>query len=64
MGFFTKLRDFAYDTVFHVGDTVLQLTADLIHGPDNYWSGGYHKRQINKSERTVQKRAKKQKATP
>ncbi len=59
-----KLGDFLYDTVFHVGDTALQFTADLIHGPDNYWSGGYHKRQISKSERVGLKRAKKQKATP
>ena len=60
----SRLRDFAYDTVFHVGDTALQFTADLIHGPDNYWSGGYHKRQLNKSERAEQKRATKQKGTP
>ena len=60
----SKFRDLAYNTVFHVGDTALQFTADLIHGPDNYWSGRYHKRQINKSERAEQKRATKQKATP
>ena len=63
MSLLSKLRDLAYDTVFHVGDTALQFTADLIHGPDNYWSGGYYKRQFNKSERAEQKRAKKQKAT-
>ena len=51
MSIISKLRDFAYDTVFHVGDTALQFTADLIHGPDNYWSGGYHRRQSEKAER-------------
>ena len=51
MSIISKLRDLAYDTVFHVGDTALQFTADLIHGPDNYWSGGYHKRQSEKTER-------------
>jgi len=45
------LRDRAYDTVFHVGDTALQFTADLIRGPDNIRHGPYSERQLGKQER-------------
>jgi len=45
------LRDRAYDTVFHVGDTALQFTADLIRGPDNMRHIPYIERQLGKQER-------------
>jgi len=45
------LRDRAYDTVFHMGDTALQFTADLIRGPDNIRHGPYNERQLGKQER-------------
>jgi len=45
------LRDHAYDTVFHVGDTALQFTADLIRGPDNMRHIPYIERQLGKQER-------------
>ena len=45
------LRDRAYDTVFHVGDTALQFTADLIRGPDNARHEPYIQRQLGKQER-------------
>lgn len=45
------LRDRAYDAVFHVGDTALQFTADLIRGPDNARQGGYADRQLKMQDR-------------
>jgi len=45
------LRDRAYDTVFYVGDTALQFTADLIRGPDNARHEPYMQRQLGKQER-------------
>jgi len=45
------LRNRAYDTVFHVGDTALQFTADLIRGPDNIRHDPYSERQLGKQER-------------
>ncbi len=50
-----KLRDAAYDTVFHVGDTGLQFVADLIHGPHNVRQNAYGNRQQSKQERTGEK---------
>ncbi len=45
------LRDRAYDTVFHVGDTALQFTADLIRGPENLRHDRYADRQLKMRER-------------
>ncbi len=45
------LRDRAYDTVFHTGDTALQFTADLVRGPGNIRHGPYIERQLGKQER-------------
>lgn len=45
------LRDRAYDAVFHVGDTALQFTADLIRGSENIRHDHYAGRQLRKQER-------------
>lgn len=49
------LRDLSYDTVFHIGDTGLQFTADLIRGPSETRYGKYAYRQIESQQRTVSK---------
>lgn len=49
------LRDGAYDTVFHVGDTGLQFTADVIRGPSDTRYGKYAYRQIESQQRKVSK---------
>lgn len=49
-------RDSAYETVFHVGDTGLQFTADLIHGPDNPRHERYAYREINRREKQAERR--------
>lgn len=45
------LRDRAYDVVFHVGDTALQFTADMIRGPENSRHDSYAARQLQRQER-------------
>lgn len=55
------LRDRAYDSVFHVGDTALQFTADLIRGPENGRHDGYADRQLKKQERKTAPAIKKAK---
>jgi len=44
------LRDSTYETVYHVGDTALQFTADLVRGPDNLRHYQYVNRQVSKQE--------------
>jgi len=48
---FNWLRDKAYDGVFHVGDTALQFTADIIRGSDHSRHDSYATRQMNRVER-------------
>jgi len=55
------LRDLSYDSVFHVGDTALQFTADVIRGPDDMRYGKYAYRQIEKQQRRILKQAAKPK---
>ncbi len=43
-----------YDTVFHVGDSALQFTADLIRGPENDRAKSYYARQMASQNRKVQ----------
>jgi len=50
-----RMRDAAYDTVFHVGDTGMQFVADLIRGPENARQPSYEKRQLGKQERSGEK---------
>lgn len=45
------LRDRAYDAVFHLGDTALQFTADMIRGPESQRHDHYTGRQLRKQER-------------
>ena len=46
------LRNRAYDAVFHVGDTALQFTADLIRGYELHRHQSYTHRQLDRQERT------------
>ena len=49
-------RDGAYEAVFHIGDTSLQFTADLIHGPDNPRHERYAYREIGRREKQAERR--------
>ena len=49
-------RDGAYEAVFHIGDTSLQFTADLIHGPDNPRHERYAYREIHRGEKQGERR--------
>ena len=51
----SALRNISYDSVFHVGDTALQFTADLIRGPDDLRYEKYAYRQIEKQQRQIPK---------
>ena len=43
---FDWLRDRAYDTVFHAGDTTQQFLWDAVYGPENTRQNSYTSRQI------------------
>jgi len=49
--FFGWLRDGAYDTVFHVGDTAQNFLWDAVYGSSDNRSQKYHSRQIDKHDR-------------
>lgn len=49
-GFFSWLRDKAYDFVYNEGDFVLQFTADLIRGEDPVRENRHIQRQMNYRE--------------
>ena len=52
-------RDRAYDTIFHIGDTAFEFTADLIRGSEPHRSQGYTERQLDRQERKTEEKAKK-----
>jgi len=52
---FGWLRDRAYDTVFHVGDTAQNFLWDAVYGPNDLRSEKFHKRQLGKNARKSKK---------
>jgi len=53
--FFGWLRDGAYDTVFHVGDTAQNFMWDAVYGPNDNRNEKFHKRQLGKNGRRTRK---------
>ena len=58
---FSILRESGYESVFHLGDTALQFTADLIHGPDNPRHEQYSYRQIDQQQKKAERKKPAQK---
>jgi len=52
---FDWLRDRAYDTVFHVGDTTQNFLWDAVYGASDMRSEKFHKRQLEKNARKTKK---------
>lgn len=50
-----RLRDAAYDTVFHAGDTAQTFLWDAVYGPSDVRSENFQKRQLGKQGRTTVK---------